>query len=221
MKKDYTHISFVLDASGSMGSILNDTIGGFNSFLESQKEAPGKATFSLTTFNTLVKLVYSFQPIKEVRALNNVSYIPGGGTALYDAIGSTIIGCGAKLAAMEESDRPEKVVIVILTDGEENSSREFSYEKIQDMIKLQSGTYNWEFIFLGANLDAKALGSSLGIKGGMSMTFAANSDGIGATFKSVSANLTSYRGMSAEAIAAPGYEFFKKEDEEAQTQAGA
>jgi hypothetical protein len=221
MKQGYTHISVVLDESGSMGSLFNDTVGGYNKFLESQKEAPGTATWSLTAFNGSVRLIDSFRDINDTPNLGPATYKPGGGTALYDAIGATIVGCGVKLADMYEADRPEKVIMVILTDGEENSSREFSYERIQDMIKEQSEKYTWEFIFLGANLDAVAIGTGLGIKGGMSMTFAANGQGVGATFNSMSANLTNYRSMSKADTLSTAYTFFDQGDRDQQAQAGA
>ena len=221
MKQGYTHISMVLDKSGSMNSILKDTIGGFNGFLQSQKETPGEATFSLTTFNTAVMLDYGFKDIASAEELTVDSYRPGGGTALYDAIGMTIVGCGKKLADMDETLRPEKVIIVILTDGEENSSREYSYEAVQKLIKEQSEVYNWEFVFLGANLDAVALGATLGIKGGMSMTFAANSDGASAALHSMGTKMSAYRMSSVAETRSANYTFFDQTDRDAQEQAGA
>lgn len=220
MKQDYCHISVILDESGSMNSILNDTIGGFNAFLKTQKDTPGEATFSLTTFNTASHIAYSFKDIQDVEELTKVTYRPGGMTALYDAIGQTISGCGQKLAMIDSDQRPEKVIIVILTDGEENSSREFSFTKIQEMTKEQSDKYNWEFVFLGANLDAEAVGSSLGIKAGNSMTFAANSVGVGATFTSMGTNLSSYRSSSADTVLSSNYKFFTPDDKVNQKQAG-
>jgi hypothetical protein len=221
MKKDYTHISMIIDKSGSMESLLKDTIGGFNTFIQTQKETPGECTVSLTTFNTSVCSNYLFKPIIMVEDLTPFSYRPGGGTALYDAIAITIDGCGRALAALSEESRPEKVIVVIITDGEENSSRSFSRQMVKDKITEQSSKYNWEFIFLGANIDAEAIGCSLGIKGDMSMTFAANSEGVGATFGSVSANLSSYRSMSVQSTTAPDYKFFTETDRAAQAKAGA
>jgi hypothetical protein len=218
MKAGYTHISVVLDRSGSMSSIASDTIGGFNTFLKSQQEAPGEATFSLTQFDTQHELNYSFVPVKDVPALNGKTFVPRGGTALYDAIGLTIVGCGEKLAAMDEANRPEKVILVILTDGEENSSREYSYQMIQEMIKKQQDVFSWEFVFLGANIDAKRIGTNLGIKGGNSMTFMASAKGVGSTFESMSANMTSYRGMSAQECKTSA--FFNAADEQKQAEAG-
>lgn len=219
MKEGYTHISVVIDESGSMMSILNDTIGGFNTFLETQKETPGEATFSLTKFSNKTNLVYSFMDIKEVPVLTKSSYRPSGGTALYDAIGETIIGCGNKLAAMQEYERPDKVMIVIITDGEENVSREFTHANVQQMIKHQSDIYKWEFVFLGANINAERTAVNLNIKLGNTMTFAATSDGVDATFKSMSSKLSSYRGMSGQSISSD-YSFFDSDDRAAQAKAG-
>ena len=219
MKKDYCHISVVLDRSGSMGSIRHDTIGGFNTFLKTQKESPGEATLSLTQFDTEYLLVHSFVPIQEVPELNERTFVPRGATALYDAIGLAIVGCGEKLAALSEEERPEKVILVILTDGEENSSREYSHSRIQGMIKEQSDKYNWEFVFLGANIDAKKVGDSLGVKLGNTMTYAANSKGVGASFASMSDGMTMYRSMSAQECKTTA--FFNADDEQKQKEAGA
>lgn len=218
MKKDYSHISVILDRSGSMGSIMNDTIGGFNTFLKSQQEAPGEATFSLTQFDTAYEPNYSFLSISEVAQLTTSTFVPRGGTALYDAIGLTVVECGEKLAAMDEADRPEKVILVILTDGEENSSKEYSYQMVQDLIKKQQDVFSWEFIFLGANIDAKRLGTGLGIKAGNSMTFGANAKGVDSTFGSLSANMTSYRSMSVDQMKTSA--FFNSADEQKQAEAG-
>lgn len=218
MKKGYTHISIVLDRSGSMSAIRNDTIGGYNTFLKSQQEAPGEATFSLTQFDTEFTVHHSFVNIQDVPPLNEKTFVPRGGTALYDAIGLTIAGCGEKLAAMDEADRPEKVIMVILTDGEENASKEYRYNRVQEMIKTQQDVFSWEFVFLGANLNAEKVGAGLGIKLGNSMTYATTSGGVSATFGSMSKGMTSYRSMDAVAMASAA--FFDEEDRAAQKQEG-
>ena len=218
MKQGYSHISFLLDKSGSMNRTLNDTIGGFNTFLKSQKETPGEATFSLSFFSTIVTDVNKFVPINCVEELGLHNYMPMGNTALYDAIGKMVIDTGLKLDSMDEDKKPEKVIFVILTDGEENASKEYKYDTIKSMIEFQSKNYSWEFVFLGANLDAKAVGTGLGIKAGNSMTFAQNSQGIGSTFASMSCNLSGYRTMGR---VDSNYTFFKEEDEQRQKEAGA
>jgi hypothetical protein len=216
MREDYTHISFIIDRSGSMSSIKDDTIGGFNSFLEEQQAQPGKCTFSLTQFDDKIELLYSFVDIKEVPKLTDKTFVPRGWTALYDAIGITINGCGAELAGMKEEDRPGKVLVVILTDGVENYSKEFGHSKIHEMIKHQTDMYKWNFIFLGANIDAEKVGSSLGAKLGNSMTFKADGAHTDYTFKCMSASIGEIRGMSSEAYAIhtgdAGCGTFSKED---------
>src|ERR1035437_3209746 len=151
MKENYTHISVVLDRSGSMSSIASDTIGGFNTFLKTQKEAVGTCTFSLMQFDNEHTIIHDGVDINEVPDLDATTFVPRGGTALWDAIGRTIHATGAYLGKMKEADRPEKVVFVIITDGDENSSREFSHAKVREMIKHQTDKYQWGIIFLGAN----------------------------------------------------------------------
>jgi uncharacterized protein YegL len=163
MKENYTHISFVLDRSGSMQSMLNDAIGGFNAFLAEQQAFPGEATFTLAQFDNIYELIYPFANLQDVKPLTKETFVPRGSTALLDAIGKCIIETGKHLAATPEPARPEKVLFVILTDGEENSSREFDLHKINELITHQQDVYQWQFIFLAANQDAIASASRLGI----------------------------------------------------------
>lgn len=161
---NYTHISFVLDRSGSMQLLRGDTIGGFNSFLSDQQKVSGKATLTLAQFDHEYRLDYSMVPIAEALPLNDLTYIPRGMTALYDAIGRTIAATGEKLAAMSENDRPSKVLFVILTDGFENCSREYNAVQVKQIIEEQRSIYSWEFVFLGASeaslTDASRIGGS-------------------------------------------------------------
>jgi uncharacterized protein YegL len=217
MKENYCHISIVLDRSGSMAKISLDTIGGLNTFIEDQKNVDGYATVSLTQFDNIVENVFEFINLKDVNLDRDYRFIPRGMTALYDAIGSSIVKTGESLSKISESDRPSKVIFVIITDGEENASREYEYNKIQEMIKHQSDIYSWEFIFLGANIDAVSTAISLGIKGSNSITYAANSDGVNAVYGSVSSNLTAFR--CASAIDA-SYAFFTQDDRDKQIRAG-
>ena len=186
MKKDYTHIAVVLDRSGSMGAIREETIDGFNEFLNDQKGAESIATLTLTQFDTEFQLVHSFKHINQVPVLNHKTYIPRGCTALYDAIGLTINSCGEQLAEMVEDERPEKVIFVILTDGEENSSCKFSYEEIQQMIEHQKRKYNWEFIFMGANMDAIEMASQFGIGADRAVNFHSDKKGTQLNYESMS-----------------------------------
>lgn len=225
MKSGYSHISFVLDRSGSMGYIQDDTIGGVNKFIEDQQALEGECTFTLCQFDDKYEIDYSFKNIKEVEKLTRATFQPRGWTAMYDAIGRQIVETGEKLASLPEDQRPEKVLFVILTDGQENSSKEFVRTKINEMIKHQNETYQWEFIFLGANIDAESVGTTLGIKAGNSMTFACNSTSVADSFGTMSKSVGGYRGMSVEAYASAAlsddYESFTSADKLRQKQAGA
>jgi len=194
MKTDFTDITVVLDRSGSMASVVNDTKGGFDHFVDDQKKAPGQANLTLVQFDTIYDFVHQGKPIAEVPPL---VFEPRGGTALLDAIGRAINETGARLKAMPESDRPAKVVFVIITDGEENASKEFTKDRINDMIKHQRDAYKWEFVFLGANQDAIQAGTQLGIAPLNSMTYAHNSKGVQAAFHTTSMNMRSFRAGSA------------------------
>lgn len=166
-----TEIICILDRSGSMGPIRDDSIGGFNTFLEEQKQIPGEALLTLVLFNEDYKVVYRSVPISEARPLTREDFVPGGSTALLDAIGKTIIATGERLAAMPEDKRPGKVLVGILTDGEENASREFSRSKIFDTITHQRERYAWEFAFLAVGQDAFAEAGRIGISKAMTVQF--------------------------------------------------
>jgi len=163
MRNDLTDITMIVDRSGSMASIKSDAEGGINTFVELQKQEPGEALLTLVQFDTHYEFVHSGIPIKQVPAF---TLVPRGGTALLDAVGRAINETGARLAATDESQRPGLVVVVIVTDGEENSSREFRREQVRAMIEHQQAVYKWQFTFLAANQDAFAEGASLGIAAG-------------------------------------------------------
>ncbi|MFO0428865.1 MAG: vWA domain-containing protein [Planctomyces sp.] len=160
MRTDLTDITMVIDRSGSMSSIRSDAEGGINTFIDSQKSEPGEALLSLVQFDTEYEFIHKGVPIGNVP---KYSLVPRGSTALLDAVGRAINETGARLAAVEESQRPGLVVFVIVTDGAENSSREFTREKIREMIEHQQSVYKWQFTFLAANQDAFAEGATLGI----------------------------------------------------------
>ena len=217
MKDNLTDISVVLDRSGSMEMVKSDTIGGFNAFVESQKKADGDATLTLAQFDNVYDVIHEAVDIQSVPELTDTTFVPRGMTALLDAIGRTINSTGARLKAMDEADRPGKVIFVILTDGAENASREFTRGMVNEMIKTQTEQYNWDFVFLGANQDAIATGASLGISRGNSIRYSANAEGTQAVFGSVAESMCSYRSgdMSKKA------NFFTGEDRDKQAKAGA
>src|ERR1019366_641563 len=165
-KENLTSINIILDRSGSMEATIKDARGSFNAFLKEQKALPGEAICSLAMFDHAYDLVHDCVPLSEVKELDDKSYYARGNTALLDAIGRTINKVGTSLASMKEEERPSKVLFLIMTDGEENMSRDFNHSKVMDMINHQRDVYKWNFVFIGANQDA--------IKAGESMGFAAN-----------------------------------------------
>ena len=178
MNKDLTEIVVVLDKSGSMGSIRQDTIGGFNTFLNDQKELPGDAVFTFVTFDTEYRFVEQGTLLESVKELNTETYSPGGMTALLDAVGKTINDVISRHATLPEEDKPGQTIFVVLTDGEENSSKEFlKAADISKMIKEREAA-GWEILFLGADIDAWGDGQKMGFsksrgidKGDMYMNF--------------------------------------------------
>ncbi len=160
MQNDLSDITVILDRSGSMQSIQSDAEGGLNAFISKQKEQPGRANFTLVQFDDKYEVVHSGVPIRQVP---HCKLVPRGNTALLDAVGRTINEVGDRLSKTPESDRPGLVVIVILTDGLENASREFSSAKIKEMIDHQREVYKWQFTYLGANQDAFAVAAKMGI----------------------------------------------------------
>ena len=218
MKKNYTHISIVLDRSGSMCVIKQDTIGGFNEFLSKQKKEDGECTFTLVQFNHEYELVHDFIQLKDIPDLNDETFQLSGATALLDAIGKTIDSVGKKLSDMDEKDRPERVLFVIITDGQENSSQDFQMKNINEMIQHQTDSYNWQFIFLGANQDAIASAANIGIKKGNSLSFGATAHGVRGMTCSLNDTLTMYRGMSSDTYAETAHQVdaFTEEDRKIQ-----
>lgn len=192
-KKDLTDIICVIDKSGSMESIATDAIGGFNSFLEGQKAAPGEANMTIALFDTEYKLKVSGMKIREVRGFNRKNYVPGGCTALLDAVGRTIDEVGARLAKTPEQERPEKVIFAILTDGEENSSTDYTQKQIKEKIQHQSAVYQWQFIFLAANQDAFESAESIGISRDHAANFTADAEGVEVNFCMMNDAVASYR----------------------------
>lgn len=180
-------IAVLLDRSGSMEAIKSDTEGGFNAFVDDQRKQPGDAHVTLAQFDTEYEIVYSDRRIADVGRLD---LQPRGMTALYDSLGHLITDVGAELAATPQADRPGKVIVVVMTDGHENSSREWTHEAVSKAIKRQERDYSWEFIFLGANMDAVAIGQQLGFAADRSMTYATTSSGVGSSWESNS-NLVS------------------------------
>jgi hypothetical protein len=162
--KDATFIAVLLDRSGSMKSVKDETISGFNHFLSEQKEAGANASLTLVQFDSVgIDTVSDNIPIRDAKPLDAQTYQPRAMTPLLDALGQTIINAGQTLSETPEAERPDKVVFVVITDGLENASREFTKGRIREMIQTQTEVYKWQFVYLGANQDAFAEAAQMGV----------------------------------------------------------
>ncbi|MDD7452091.1 MAG: VWA domain-containing protein [Treponema sp.] len=186
MKAGLTEIVFILDKSGSMSGLEKDTIGGYNSFIEKQKKVEGEALVSTVLFSDQNEVIHDRVPISKIEPMNDAQYSVGGCTALLDAIGGAIHHIGNVHKYAREEDVPEKTIVVITTDGEENSSCNYDYRKIKLMIERQQEKYNWEFLFLGANIDAIGEASKLGIRSDRAVRYECDEIGTTLNFATVS-----------------------------------
>ena len=211
MNTNLTDITIVLDRSGSMGAVRQDTIGGFNAYIEEQKAVPGDASFTLVQFDDQYEVVYNAVPLVKVKPLTHRTFVPRGSTAMLDAIGRSIIATGERLAAMSDDERPGKVLFVIMTDGEENSSHEFTRKKVFEMISHQRDKYQWQVAFIGANQDAIANGASIGIPVSNSLNYASTGIGTQTAIRTASAATANYRkGAGGQSVG-----FFNDPDKDA------
>lgn len=223
MKKDYTDIIVVLDRSGSMQSVKTDTIGGVNQFISDQQKVPGEARWTLNQFDDQFEPVSAAVPIKDAKNLSDSTYVPRGNTALYGAIGRTIDEAGKRFAAMADHDRPEKVVVLIVTDGQENDShnnewsRAFTQAKIKEMIERQSSAYKWQFVYIGANQDAIFNAAAMGIAAGNALNYTSNAKGTRALYASASSNLRSFRTSASVDMAWSAKQRAEQDDAKAAT----
>lgn len=172
-----TEIIFLLDRSGSMGGLESDTIGGFNAFIEKQHQLEGGTIVTAVLFDNKYEILWNGVEAGKVKLTNKEYYIRGC-TALLDAVGKTILEVGQRLSNTSEDKKPGKVVFVITTDGLENASREFTCQKVKELIKHQQEKYRWEFIFLGANIDAAKEADSIGIDMSNAYNFEASETGV-------------------------------------------
>lgn len=195
MKKGYTDLTFVLDRSGSMVATQNEVIGGFNRMVKDQVDEYGECKVSLIQFDDVYQTDYIAVSANQVKELDRTTYQPRGWTALYDAVGKTIVAMGERFAGMKEKDRPEKVTLIIMTDGAENSSKEWSASMLKPIIEEQQNKYSWEIVFIGANQDAILTGQSFGIKTSNSLTYDTNNTH--AVFDLLSSKTKLYRASSA------------------------
>jgi len=193
MKKDLTELVFILDRSGSMGGLESDTIGGYNTMIEKQKKVAGEAIITTVLFDDRYELLHDRINLRGITPITSKEYFVRGSTALLDAIGKTINKIGNVQKHTAEDERAEKVLFVITTDGLENASREFSYEKIRQMIEHQKIKYGWEFIFLGANIDAIDVAERIGINKDRAANFHADSVGTSLNYQVMSETVSHLR----------------------------
>ncbi|MGI6696794.1 MAG: vWA domain-containing protein [Christensenellales bacterium] len=193
MKKGLTELVMILDKSGSMAGLEGDTIGGYNAMLEKQRKIEGECHITTVLFDNDITLLHDRTNLKAVSPITQKEYQVGGCTALLDAIGLSIQKIGNAQKHTAEEYQAEKVIFVIITDGAENASRVFSPDKVKKLIKKQKERYQWEFIFLGANIDAVETASHFGIAADRAQNFHADSQGVEVNFSAMSAAVSAFR----------------------------
>ena len=193
MQKNLTEIVFILDRSGSMAGLEEDTIGGFNAMIRKQRGEEGQALVSTVLFDNHTEVIHDRVDIQRISPMTRKEYYVRGCTALLDAVGKSIRHIANVHKYAREEDRPEKTVFVITTDGMENASREYSYEKVRRMIEHEKEKYGWEFLFLGANIDAAKEAARFGITEDRAANYHADSQGTAVIYKAVSEAVCSVR----------------------------
>lgn len=201
MKKNLTELVFILDRSGSMAGLEEDTIGGFNAMIEKQKAESGEALVSTVLFDNETDVIHDRVDIQKIPPMTRDTYYVRGCTALLDAVGGAIHHIGNVHKYAREEDRPEKTLFVITTDGMENASRKYTYDRLKAMIERQKSRYGWEFIFLGANIDAAKEAARFGIDADRAANYHADRQGTAVIYEAVSeavCNIRASRPMSTE-----------------------
>ena len=201
MKKNLTELVFILDRSGSMSGLEGDTIGGFNAMIEKQRKEPGEALISTVLFDNENEVIHDRVDIQKIEPMTDKEYYVRGCTALLDAVGGAIHHIGNVHKYAREEDRPEKTLFVITTDGMENASRKYSYDRLKMMIERQKEKYGWEFIFLGANIDAAKEAARFGISEDRAANYHADSVGTAVIYEAMSeavCNVRACRPMNAD-----------------------
>ena len=193
MRKGLTEIVFILDRSGSMSGLETDTIGGFNSLIEKQREEEGEAYISTILFDDVSEVLYDRKELNQIQPLTKKDYYVRGCTALLDAVGGAIHHIGNVHKYARDEDRPEKTLFIITTDGQENSSKRYSYKQVKHMVERQKERYGWEFLFLGANIDAAAEAERFGIRRERAVNYLADSEGTAVNYRALSKAVSKVR----------------------------
>lgn len=193
MKENLTELVFILDRSGSMQSLTSDTIGGFNSLIEKQRREPGECLVSTVLFNNISAVLHDRKPLSDIREMTVAEYSAQGGTALIDAIGAAIHHIGNIHKYARPEDVPQHTLFVIITDGMENSSHMYTSDKVKQMIERQKTKYGWEFLFIGANIDAVETAQSFGISEDRAVDYLADSEGTETVYNTVCAAVSMAR----------------------------
>ena len=191
--KNVTEVVFILDRSGSMQGLEKDTIGGFNSLIDQQKKEEGEAFVSVVLFDDRTEVIYDRVPIQSVKKMTEKEYYARGCTALLDAVGLAIHHIARVHKEMPKEVCPDKTLFVITTDGMENSSQLYTYQKVKKMIEKRQKKHGWEFLFLGANIDAAKEAQCFGIDSSHASNYHADEQGIGNNYEVLSKTITSYR----------------------------
>ena len=197
MKKNLTELVFILDKSGSMAGLERDTIGGFNAMLDKQKAQAGECRITTVLFDHRYELLHDRTDIRAVRPITAREYRVGGSTALLDALGKTIHKIATAQKNTSEPFRAKRVMFVIITDGEENASREYAAKEVKEAIQRQKSRYGWEFIFLGANIDAVETAGRFGIDAGRAANYVPDSQGTALNFRAKSETVSAFRACGA------------------------
>ncbi len=193
MRKGLTELVFILDRSGSMSGLEADTIGGFNSMITKQKRGEGEAIVSTVLFDDQAEVLHDRIDIDKIELMNDQQYYVRGCTALLDAVGGAIHHIGNVHKYTREEDRPEKTLFIITTDGMENSSRRYDYDRVKNMVERQKERFGWEFIFLGANIDAVEVAGRFGIKANRAVNYECDSEGTKLNYDVLSETVTRMR----------------------------
>lgn len=199
VKNGITELVFILDRSGSMSGLEADTIGGFNSMLEKQKKEEGKTYVTTVLFDYEADVIHDRAELKDVVPMTRDTYFVRGSTALFDAVGGAIKHISKIHKYARREDVPENTMFVIITDGMENSSKRYSRSKVREMIEHEKEKYGWEFIFIGANIDAAETAESFGIGRDRSVDYIADSEGTQTVYEAVSMNISNVRACKAMA----------------------